>query len=128
MTDVLSIDLVDLPGIGQPLYGGVFAGLITKPDGMHCAVVLLAAKAEKRLTWKQAMGWAKKLKAELPARPTSALLYSNLKAEFEPGWHWTCEELDRLCAWNQIFHHGYQSYGFKSFEGHARAVRYIPIA
>lgn len=117
-----------LPAVGQPLEGGLFAGLITKPDGMHCAVVLLADKPAKRLTWKQAMAWAKKLKAELPARPASALLYANLKPEFEPSWHWTCEEFDSSDAWLQNFYYGFQKFnGYKSFEAHARAVRLIQL-
>lgn len=116
-----------LPAVGQPLEGGLFAGLITKPDGMHCAVVLLADKADKRLTWKQAMAWAKKLKAELPARPASALLFANLKAEFEPSWHWTCEEFDSSNAWIQGFDDGFQDDVSKSFEAHARAVRLIQL-
>lgn len=118
----------DLPAIGQPLDVGLFAGITTKPDGTHCAVVLLANKPAKDVTWKQAMNWAKKLDAELPARPASALLFANLKAEFEPRWHWTCEALDSSYAWNQGFDYGFQYYGGKSFAGRARAVRLIRLA
>ena len=120
--------LSQLPALGAAFEGGTFAGITTKPDGTHCAVVLLADQADKRLTWKQAMAWAKKLKAELPARPVSALLFANVRSQFEPAWYWTCEELDGSCAWHQGFGNGYQYYGPKSCEGRARAVRLIPLA
>jgi len=121
------LKLSDLPAVGQPLDAGLFAGLTTKPDGTHCAVVLLADQPAKDVTWKQAMNWAKKLDAELPARPVSALLFANLKPEFEPCWHWTCEALDSSCAWCQYFYYGYQFSSGKSFAGRARAVRLIQL-
>ena len=117
----------DLPAIGQPLDAGTFVGLTTKPDGTHHAVVLLADKSEKRLTWKASLAWAKKLKAELPTRPVAALLFANAKAQFEPEWHWTSETYDSSYAWLQGFGYGSQLYGGKSFEARARAVRLIQL-
>jgi len=121
------LNLSDLPAIGQPLDAGIFAGITTKPDGTHCAVVLLADKPAKDLTWMKAMNWAEKLGAELPARPVSALLFANLKAEFAPRWHWTCESDDSSYAWNQYFFNGGQGYYGKSFDARARAVRLIQL-
>lgn len=121
------MQLSALPALGQPLEAGTFAGLTTKPDGTHCAVVLLADKAEKRLTWKASLAWAKKLKAELPTRPVAALLYANLKAQFEPEWHWTSEADDSSYAWVQGFYYGNQLSSFKSFVARARAVRLIQL-
>ena len=117
----------DLPAIGQPLDAGTFVGLTTKPDGTHHAVVLLADKSEKRLTWKASLAWAKKLKAELPTRPVAALLFANAKAQFEPEWHWTSETYDSSYAWDQGFNYGGQILLTKSVEGHARAVRLIQL-
>ncbi len=119
--------LSDLPAIGQPIDAGLFAGITTKHDGTHCAVVLLADKPAKDVTWKQAMVWAKKLDAELPARPVSALLFANLKDQFEARWHWTCEEQDSSYAWLQLFTSGYQFGYAKSFQARARAVRLIQL-
>jgi hypothetical protein len=116
-----------LPAVGQPIEGGLFAGVTTKPDGTHCAVVLLADKPAKDLTWKAAMNWAEKLGAELPARPVSALLFANLKAEFDPSWHWTCEQFDSSYAWRQFFGNGNQLISDKSFQARARAVRLIQL-
>ncbi|ODU10095.1 MAG: hypothetical protein ABS84_04285 [Rubrivivax sp. SCN 71-131] len=116
-----------LPALGQPLEGGIFCGLTTLPDGTHHAVVLLPDKPDKVLTWKQAMAWAKKLKASLPSRAVSALLFATRKADFEPAWHWTCEEFDGSYAWNQDFDNGYQDDYRKSFAGRARAVRRLTV-
>ena len=117
----------DLPAIGQPLEAGTFVGLTTKPDGTHHAVVLLADKPEKRLTWKASLAWAKKLKAELPTRSVATLLFANAKAQFEPEWHWTSETSDSSYAWLQYFSDGSQSIITKSVEGRARAVRLIQL-
>ena len=117
------MNLSDLPPLGQPLEGGLFYGLTTTPDGQHCAVVLLADKPDATLPWKKAMAWAKKLKAALPSRPVAALLFANAKAQFEPGWHWTADELDGSYAWGQYFDYGFQGSAHKSCEGRARAVR-----
>ena len=54
-----TIDLASLPPIGKSLDGGTFAGLTTKPDGTHCAVVLLPGTGTD-LTWTKAKAWAKK--------------------------------------------------------------------
>ena len=119
--------LTDLPAVGQPLAAGIFAGLTTTKAGAHCAVILLTDKPEGLLTWKKAMNWAEKLDAALPTRADSALLFANLKDQFDPHWHWTSEELDGSSAWHQGFGYGLQGNVHKSFEGRARAVRLIPL-
>lgn len=121
--------LKDLPALGQPLEGGTFAGLTTRPDGTHHAVVLLADKPGGRLTWAQATEWAGSLNAQLPSRPVAALLFANAKAAFEEAWHWTADEDpdDGAFAWSQYFDGGDQDCSRKSFEGRARAVRLIQL-
>ena len=121
--------LSDLPALLQPLEAGHFAGITTRPDGTHHAVVLLADKPDKCLPWADAMAWAKTIEAELPTRPVAALLYANAKPQFEEAWHWTGKEDadDGSCAWFQYFSGGYQYYGHKSYEGRARAVRLIRL-
>ena len=121
-----TIDLASLPPIGKSLDGGTFAGLTTKPDGTHCAVVLLPGNATD-LTWAKAKAWAKKQGGELPSRPVAALLFANVKASLQPRWHWTSEEDDASFAWFCSFYYGLQTYGRKSYEGSAVAVRYIKI-
>jgi hypothetical protein len=121
------MQFADLPPLGQPLDCGLFAGLITTPDGTHHAVVLLADKPAAKLTWKKAMNWAEKLGAALPTRPVAALLCANAKDQFEPAWHWTSEAFDGSYAWSQYFDNGFQSCSPKSYEGRCRAVRLIQL-
>ena len=120
------MSITDLPALGQPLDGGTFAGLTTKPDGTHCAVVLLPDNGTD-LTWAKAKTWAKKQGGELPSRPVAALLFANIKASLQPKWHWTSEEYDASYAWLCSFSVGTQYYTLKCFEGSAVAVRYIKI-
>lgn len=121
-----TIDLASLPPIGKSLDGGTFAGLTTKPDGTHCAVVLLPGNATD-LTWKNAKTWAKKQGGELPSRPVAALLFANVKASLQLGWHWTSDEYDASSAWTCYFSYGDQNGCRKSYKSSAVAVRYIKI-
>lgn len=117
----------DLPAIGAPIVDGIFCGLTTTKDGAHHAVVLLPARPDKRLTWKQATAWAKKAGGALPTRPVSALLYALAKDQFEKAWYWTADELDGSYAWLQYFNNGSQAYYGESYEARAAAVRLIEV-
>ena len=121
------MSITDLPALGQPLDGGTFAGLTTKPDGTHCAVVLLPDNGTD-LTWAKAKTWAKKQGGELPSRPVAALLFANVKASLKPEWHWTSDEYAASFAWYCNFGLGYQHCLRKRFEGSAVAVRLIPLS
>lgn len=125
---ITQLSLAALPALGAPLDTGIFAGLTTKKDGTHCAVVLLPEQGVK-LTWKKAIEWAEQQGGELPSRPVAALLFANAKASLRPLWHWTSEEEldDASFAWYCYFGYGSQSSNHKSFEGSAVAVRLIPI-
>ena len=119
--------LSELPPLGQALAAGIFAGLTTTADGKHHAVVLLADKPTGSLNWQAANAWADGIQAALPTRAVAALLYANLRAQFEPEWYWSCEVYDGSFAWTQFFDDGTQLDDFhKSFEGRARAVRRFP--
>jgi len=119
-----SISLSTLPDLGAALHGGTFAGLTTRKDGSHCAVVLLPDQGTD-LTWKTAVNWAQKLDAELPSRPVTALLFANVKDQLRPKWHWTSESYDASFAWGCDFYDGYQ-YNYHE-SGAAVAVRLIPL-
>ncbi len=126
-----TMHLKDLPAIGQPLDAGVFAGITTTPDGQHCAVVLLPAKPDQRLTWQKAGEWAASVGGVLPARPVSALLFALLRADFETDdepWYWTSEQDSYRYAWIQTFYDGDQGLTAKSAELRARAVRLIQLS
>ena len=72
-TVIEPIVLSTLPALGADFSGGTFAGITTRADGTHCAVVLLPGKGEG-LTWTKAKTWAKKQGGELPTRPVAAML------------------------------------------------------
>ncbi len=121
-----TIKFSELPALGTALHGGIFAGLTTRKDGSHCAVVLLPDQGHD-LTWKKACNWAQKLEAELPSRSVAILLFANVKDQLRPAWHWTSESYDASYAWGCTFSHGGQFGNHKSSEGSAVAVRLIPL-
>lgn len=105
--------------------GERYAGLVLDADGMASHhLVLLPGDAED-VSWQAAKDWAASAGGELPTRQEQALLYANLKAQFEPQWYWSCQEheSDSSYAWDQDFSNGGQYYTGKSCQARARAVR-----
>lgn len=123
---ITQLTLATLPALGTQLDTGIFAGLTTRKDGIHCAVVLLPEQGTQ-LTWKKAIEWAAEQGGELPSRPVAAMLFANAKAQLKPAWHWTSEQEDASYAWHCYFDYGYVYHDRKSYEGSAVAVRLIPI-
>ena len=113
--------------------GEHYAGLVIGKDGEPSYhLVLLPGQADD-ITWEKAMEWASKQGgdsvASLPTRREQALLYANLKEEFEERAYWSCEahESESGWAWYQYFGSGYQNDYRKHHEFRARAVRRLPI-
>ena len=125
-TLIASVVLSALPALGADFEGGTFAGITTRPDGTHCAVVLLPGKADD-LNWKDAKAWAAEQGGELPTRPVAALLFANVKSKLESEWHWTADEYNASYAWFCDFVNGYQGTSHKDDELAAVAVRLIPL-
>ena len=125
-TVIASVILSALPALGADFEGGTFAGLTTRPDGTHCAVVLLPGKAED-LDWNAAKAWALEQGGELPTRPVASLLFANVQPALSPEWHWTADEYSASCAWSCYFNNGHFGNYYKSYEGSAVAVRLIPV-
>jgi len=125
-TIIASISLAALPAVGTDLEGGTFAGVTTRPDGTHCAVVLLPGTAED-LTWEAAKAWALEQGGELPTRPVAAILFANVKPALSPEWHWTADEYSASIAWGCDFYYGCQDFINKDDELSAVAVRMIPL-
>lgn len=121
-----TIQFSNLPALGADLQGGTFAGLTTRKDGTHCAVILLPNKAQE-LEWQRAMDWANELNAEVPSRPVAALLFANAKDKLSDDWHWTCEEYGASYAWYCNFTYGSHTRAHKDTQCAAVAVRLIPI-
>lgn len=109
--------------------GEHYAGIITDKDGQpDYHLILLPSKAEG-INWKDAIDWAKKSGGELPTRREQALLYANLKEQFEERWCWSCEAhaSDSGYAWDQYFGSGDQLYNDVFLKLCARAVRRVEI-
>ena len=107
--------------------GEIYAGLILGKDGAADYHLFLQPRAATGVTWQAAMDWAKKLGHSLPTRAEQALLYANLKDQFQPRWYWSGEQAGPSTAWYQDFNDGYQFDDDRSYEGRARAVRRLPI-
>jgi hypothetical protein len=113
------------PGVGGA-YAGIARGQDGEPDG-H--LVLLDDVPDSELAWQAALDWAAGLGngAHVPTRLESALLYANLRDEFQTsGWYWTSSQDSAGYAWNQYFYGGTQSSNDMEYEARARAVRRFP--
>lgn len=109
--------------------GERYAGIVLDGAGepKH-HLVLLPGDAES-ITWPDALEWAKKAGGELPTRQEQALLFANLKGEFQATWYWSSQahETDGSYAWGQGFGNGNQGSSRKSYEARARAVRRFAV-
>lgn len=126
-TKTIKFAVITALALGAPLEGGTFAGILTLPNGMHAAVVLMADKPSEELNWADAKKWAESVGGELPARPAAAMLYANAKAQFDAEWYWTSEAYSGSDAWIQVFDSGYQLTIHVDDNYCARAVRMIPL-
>ena len=109
--------------------GETYAGLILGQNGQpDHHLVLIKGEADK-LTWKEAIAWAKKAGGALPTRREQRLLWVNAKDQFQPSWYWSSEQhaANSGYAWVQYFTDGSQnSYGTNG-RLRARAVRRVAI-
>lgn len=114
------------PQIGDEFEGGIYAGL-TEVDGKPARLIQLPDSANG--SWDECMAAAKSLNADLPTIAEQTMLIENIKNQFEPRWHWSCEQHadESAYAWFQNFYDGLQFYCHKSLIGHARPVRRLPI-
>jgi hypothetical protein len=113
--------------------GEHYAGIIVGKDGdPSYHLVLLPGQADD-ITWEKAMAWASEQGVEniisLPTRREQALLFANLKEQFEERAYWSCEahETESSWAWSQNFYYGTQYDDYRSSELRARAVRRLII-
>jgi hypothetical protein len=115
--------------IGAAFEGGLYAGIVRGVAGAPDQHVILLPGAAEDVTWDQAQAFAAEAGGELPTRSEQALLYANLKDQFEGDWYWSGEQhaSSPSIAWIQYFLNGVQSNFRKSYEGRARAVRRLPI-
>lgn len=110
-------------------HGEHYAGLIIGKDGESSYHLILLPGEAESVNWQAAKDWATSIDGELPTRREQSLLYANLKEEFKESWYWSGEQhaSDSGDAWCQTFGDGGQSYGSKSSNFRARAVRRLVI-
>jgi hypothetical protein len=109
--------------------GEEYAGVILGKDGEQSHYLILLPGDKENISWHDANKWAVSIGGSLPTRREQALLYSNLKEQFECTYYWSSEEhaSDSDYAWCQYFNLGYQTLTTKSSELRARAVRRLTI-
>ena len=105
--------------------GEEYAGVIVGKDGECCYHLILLPDDKDDLNWEAAKAWAASVGGELPNRREQALLYANLKDQFQSAWYWSSEQHASYSdfAWSQDFYYGGQGSYDKSSELRARAVR-----
>lgn len=110
-------------------HGEHYAGLIVGKDGEPSYhLVLLPGEAEE-IPFVEANEWAVRqggeYEASLPTRREQALLYANLKEQFQSAWYWSSEKRASAAgwAWCQCFGNGSQSNCNQVGQLRARAVR-----
>ena len=124
-----AIEILIVPEASIELRAGEhYAGLMLDDDGEPSHHLVLLADRAEEVTWDQAVEFATRAGGELPTRREQALLFANLKGQFEPEWYWSAEvyEANGSCAWLQGFGDGLQGSLRKSYEGRAVVVRRFP--
>lgn len=122
-----ALPITSLPALKQPLEGGVFLGVTTLPNDMHCAIVKLNDKPDRFLTWRQAVAWAKSVGGELPSQPVAQVAFFNAKEMFLAREHWTSEPRDSTYAWLCDFASGNRLTMGLMHAAPVFAVRLIPL-
>lgn len=109
--------------------GEYYSGIILGKDGEADYHLIMLPSEAVDINWQDANTWAAEQGGELPTRREQSLLFANLKEQFQPRWHWSCEghESRAYFAWSQYFVDGSQHYGSKDDEDCARAVRRVEI-
>ncbi len=132
-----TLTLAELPRIGEPWpgSGGIFAGLVRGRDGAADYLLILGPEKEMECPWQDAMDWAAGIVENdhadfaIPTRAEQAILFGNLRDQFEADWYWSCEQ-HAACsdyAWMQDFGNGTQYDFHESYSCRARAVRRLVI-
>lgn len=123
-----SINFVDLPPLRSPLAKGLFVGITTRADGVHCAVVLISvAPKGKRYTYAEAKAYVESVGGQRPTKAVWSLLHVTCRDLIPADWYWADEPQGSSYAWTCTFGKGYILYGSRSSELGAVAVHLIPL-
>lgn len=114
----------------QLAHGEHYAGVILGKDGEPSHHLILLPEDKEGGKWQAAMDWAVSTGGELPTRREQALLYANLKEQFQEQWYWSSEQHASYddFAWFQYFTNGFQDFNNEDYHYcRARAVRRLVI-
>ena len=111
--------------------GEIYLCGLVNATGDVTHTILLPAEAEKRMSWPDAMEWAKSLSADLPTRAELVMAFEQHRSQFKEAAYWSntpdADPEYAGWAWYQHFHYGYQDYYRQDDELRARAVRRLTI-
>lgn len=126
---VATIAFAALPAVLSPLADGTFAGIATRADGVHCAVVLISvAPTDKCYSYNEAKAYAESVGGQRPPKAVWSLLYETCRDLIPKYWYWVDEPEGSSCAWLCYFAYGdIYFHLYRSSEGGAVAVRLIPL-
>ena len=90
MNTTTATALATIPAaIGAAFGGGIYAGISRGVDGAPDQHLVLMPGEAVDVDWEAAGAFAASVGGELPTRAEQALLYANLKDQFEPRWYWS---------------------------------------
>jgi len=107
--------------------GEIWVGTVITGTRKH-HVILLPGDNERN-TWQEQMAWAKSIGGDLPDRVEQALLFAQMKDQFQEEAYWSNQQHASYSdfAWYQIFDYGSQLNLNTNLKLRARAVRRLAI-
>ena len=119
---------IQIPPLAE---GEIYLWGIVNATGDVTHTILLSAEADKRLSWPDAMEWAKSLNADLPTRSELVIAFEQHRSQFKEAAYWSntpdADPEYAGWAWCQTFRYGTQYYDRQGLELRARAVRRLTI-
>jgi len=107
--------------------GELYVGTLITPNKRE-HIILLPGELDEA-NWHDSKAWAASIGGDLPSRPEQALMFANLRENFNPRWYWSNEQdaSDSDYAWGTHFNDGSQTSNYVTAQLRARAVRRLPI-
>ena len=119
---------IQIPPLAE---GEVYLCGFVDANGDVTHTILLPSEAEKRMSWPDAMEWAKSLNADLPTRAELVMAFEQHRSQFKEAAYWSntpdADPEYAGWAWYQHFGLGYQTTNHQGLELRARAVRRLTI-
>ncbi|WP_068635052.1 hypothetical protein [Thauera butanivorans] len=109
--------------------GEHYAGIVLDQKPEHSYHLILLPGSANDVTHEAATEWAASIGGDLPTRSEQALLFANLKDQFEKAAYWAAPRHESApdFAWYQHFDHGRQLGYHRHLPLRARAVRRLII-